>query len=242
MPDNQFLAKPRRGRQIAIATTVLIAVVAVTVAITIWVSQPSKAPQAGPSPTDTPRSNDTGTPDTDIPDALTVISGDKLIDGVSVGYPQNLIGAVSASVEYVSQVGSTLDPDRAEEIGMIVVDPEAGYDQQDFRKGPVTTRKEMELPTSGKVPSGAGCALAPVGYQTRGISDSQVNVLLLGYATLTYPNGTTDTRVGVYPVVMSWKEGDWKMSPMDTSIDYSSLAAPLGTDEATAAGWRTLTR
>jgi hypothetical protein len=198
----------------------------------------------------TPRPKESTTPPAAMPapgaatavgaGAFTPLHGSKVIDGVSVGYPHTLAGAVSAAVEYWSQIGSTLDPGRAEAIGKVIADPSWPHAAAKLREGPVSARHGLGLPTSGAVPQGASVVLTPVEYQVRDSSAGQAMVLLLGYYATTLPGQASQTRIGVYPLDLHWDGTDWKALGPDTTTDYSDLEAQPGSAQASADGWHPL--
>ena len=52
-----------------------------------------------------------------------MIQGRELINGVYLGFPHSTAGAVSAADDVVSEVFSTLDPDRAAAVMRLTADP-----------------------------------------------------------------------------------------------------------------------
>lgn len=171
---------------------------------------------------------------------LVPLHGSAVVSGVSVGYPHSLVGAISAAVEYWSQVGSTLDPARARTIGKLIADPSWKGAVAQLAAGPVSTRQGLGLPVNGPAPAGASVVLTPVEYQVRSSSADAAVVLLLSYYTTTLPSQPSNTRVGVYPLSMRWDGADWKVLTPDASTDYSDLEAQPGSSEATADGWHPL--
>ena len=229
---NEFASKPKRGRLITVAVIGLIAVIAVTVAITWAVTGTETPPVAGEMSTQVE-------PDP-YTDSLTIIAGSDVIDGVSVGYPQNLIGAVSAATEFTSQVLSTLDPERAKAVGEVI--SSSTLTSHDFTAAPTNTRRSLGAPSSGPVPDGYSIAVAPVAYQSLSISDTRMDMLLLAYTSTTRPGEPRSLHIGVAAVAMTWESGDWRWAPLDTGEDYTDITVELASPQAAALGWITLTR
>src|SRR5204862_3059028 len=75
------------------------------------------APARSSAPADP--STPTGTP-VATRGSLTVVHGARMVNGVGVGYPHSLTGAVSAAVEYYSQLGSNLEPQRGTVLGGLI--------------------------------------------------------------------------------------------------------------------------
>jgi hypothetical protein len=168
-----------------------------------------------------------------------LVQGTRLVDGVYLGYPHTIIGAISAASQFAEQLGSTLDPVRVATVMRLAADPSYPQGPQQFEQGMASTRTELGLPASGSVPGGDSLVLEPVEYQLRGASVSQVTVLLLSDLVFTSSVGGAQTQVAVYPLRMHWAEGDWKiLAPASTN--YSSLAASPGTAQATGLGWQEL--
>lgn len=231
---NEFTSNPKRGKLITVAVIGLVAVVAVTVAIT-WAVTGTNTPQDTPPDAAPP----SGQPDP-YTDSLTIVAGSDVIDGVSVGYPQNLIGAVSAATEFTSQVLSTLDPERAKAVGEVI--SSATLTSHDFTAAPMSSRRSLRAPASGPVPDGYSIAVAPVGYQSVSFSDTRMDLLLLAYTSTTRPGESRSLHIGVAAVTMTWESGDWRWAPMDTDDDYTSITVEINSPQAPALGWIPLTR
>ncbi|WP_194904789.1 hypothetical protein [Catenulispora rubra] len=169
--------------------------------------------------------------------------GANLVNGMYVGYPHTAVGAVSAAVEFWTQIGSTLDPDRAAAVGRLTADPAWTTAPADLAKGPIATRKALGLPASGQVPSGSSVVLSPVQYQVRSQGTDEDSVLLLCDYTTSTPDAGTQTRIGVFPITLHWAAADWKVTDTTAdTTDYSSLSATPGSAQATANGWQDFTR
>ncbi|GIG67787.1 hypothetical protein [Phytomonospora endophytica] len=240
--SNDFLGKPRGRWRLILAGAVAAAILIGLGAVIYRVIDNGAAdtPQTEPGPSSS--SSEVLGVDPDDLGALTVIPGSTTIDGVAVGYPHTIPGAVSAAAEYWAQIGSTLDPDRARRIGEIIADPAWTGGVDSIAGGPANSRKELGLPETGPVPQGASLVLAPVAYQLRDVTAGKMTVLLLGYLTATTPAKGTQSAVGVFTGSLRWVEGDWKYSQLLDGIDYSDLARTPNTTEAAAAGWKGLTR
>jgi hypothetical protein len=169
-----------------------------------------------------------------------VIQGSQLINGVYLGYPHSTQGAVSAADEYWTELGSTLDPDRAAAVMRLIADPSYTAGPQQAAQGAVKDRQGLHLAATGPVPDGASLVLDPVDYQVRSVTPDQVTVLLLSDFISTVPGQGTQTRVGVFPVQLHWAQGDWKVLDWDNSTSYTSLAAEPGSPQAAQNGWQNL--
>jgi hypothetical protein len=239
--SNQFLNRPRRVLPLVIGGVLaLLAFVAIGVAIESALS-PHKAETTTP-PTAVPLIGATQTSPSDAPSAtaLTVVQGSDLVNGLYVGFPHSLTGAVSAAAEYWTQIGSTLDPDRTATIARLAADPSWSDAATQLAEGPINTRQALGLTTSGAVPTGASVELEPVEYQVRNVAANSVTVLLLADYTTTTPSSGSTTHVGVFPLQLAWTTGDWKIEKPTDNTDYSGLAATPGSAQASADGWAQL--
>lgn len=246
--DNTFLAAPRRARKralVAVAAVALVLSAAVVVtrggdqgtahAAPADTAVPVEAATAAASPAQSPGGAATASP-------LTLVDGARRVNGVAVGYPHSRTGAVSAAMEYATQMGSTLDPARAVQIGEAITDPATGRPAAAFAEGPTDSRRRLGLAMSGPVPTGASMSLGPVSYQIRDADRDHVNVLLLGYLTVITPAKGMQNLVGVFPMPLVWSDGDWKMVRRAADApDYAELRLAPGSTEAVAAGWLPLT-
>jgi hypothetical protein len=171
---------------------------------------------------------------------MRLIQGRELVNGVYVGYPHSTRGAVSAAAEYLTQIGSTLDPDRSAAVARLAAAPSYHDAPTLVAQGTVIARRRAGLPASGQVPSGVSVELTPVQYQLRGVNPSRATVLFLGDYTQTTASGTSQVSLGVWPVQMTWAAADWKLLPDQPGESYSSLRADPGSPAASAKGWQDL--
>jgi hypothetical protein len=154
-----------------------------------------------------------------------------------------MAGAVSAATEYMTQMGSTLDPNRARALAHIIAAPSLANAGDYFAQGPINSRKWLGLPATGPTPAGASIVFGAAAYQLRASATDAVVVLLLGYLTTTTATSPPASHVGVFPMAMQWASGDWKV-PDQSAVehtDYSSLAADPDSADARAKGWLVLT-
>ncbi len=244
----RFLNRPRRWPLLA-AGGGLALLLAVAIGLTVQTGSPRtpgrKATPAAVQPPG-PVAGTTGpgspAPAPGLSGPLHLIRGSQLINDVYLGYPHSTAGAVSAAAEYMTGLGSTLDPDRAAAVMRLTADPSYPAGPQDFAQGMVSTRNDLGLPASGPVPDGVSTALDAAEYQVRDATADQVTVLLLADYVLTLPGQGTQTRVVVYPLRMHWAAGDWKILRPDDSAGYSGLSAEPGSAQAAASGWQELER
>jgi hypothetical protein len=166
--------------------------------------------------------------------------GGQIFNGVHVGFPDTQSGALSAAVEYMTDIASTLDPDRSATIARLVADPAYTGAQNDFAQGIEQSRLDYGLPKSGPVPEGAALQLTAVEYQVKSYSADAAEVLLLGDLAVTLPNQGTTTHVGTFPVQLVWSAGDWKFAQATDTADYRNIAVRPDSTQAVADGWTDL--
>ena len=242
--NNEFLNPRRRtGRYVAITVAGLAALTGITYVIASAMSG-THASADSPSPNPHPATASTD-PLVVAPTRSSLAApfelprGSKLVNGVSVGYPHTLAGAVSAASEYMTDLGSTLDPDRTAAVMRLVADPSYTGGPAEWAKGTSDARASLGLPVSGLLPSAAAVMLGPAEYQVRDASDDQVTVLLLARYTTSLPGAGTKSSDAVFPLRMHWAGGDWKVLKPD-GTSYTNLAAAPGSDQANSLGWQEL--
>lgn len=245
MKRNDFLTGPRRGRNRTIIAMVVVAVLLGAAALlarggqrSAEVTSPlaggrSSGPGVGGSPVPG------GGPAGALPSPLRLVGGARLVNGVAVGYPHTLVGAVSAAVEYTTQAGSTFDLARTAEIAQAITDSSYGDARAFYVRGAVNVRRHLGLPLGGPVPPGASQTFGPMAYQVRQPSTDDVTVLLLSYLTFTTPSRGMEQRLIVLPARMVWHHGDWKVAKRpEGAPDYLELLHQPGSAQAQAAGWQ----
>lgn len=199
---------------------------------------PPRTPSASSSPSPAGASaSPAGAPALTGP--LRLVQGSQQVNGVELGFPHSTAGAVSAADEFLTAVGSTLDPDRAAAVMRMAADPSYTDGPQQAAQGAVSDRKALGLPTGGPVTPGASFQIEPVEYQVRDVTPDRVTVLLLCDGVSTLPGRGTQTRIGVFPVPVHWAQDDWKALP-PPSADYENLAAEPDSPQAAADGWQQL--
>jgi hypothetical protein len=195
---------------------------------------PGTTPAAAPSPTPSPAGSSPA-----LSGTVQVVQGAQEINGVSLGFPHSTVGAVSAADADVTEVLSTLDPDRAAAVMRMIAGPSFAGGPQQAAEGAVNDRKAFGLPASGPLPPGASLETEPVEYQARDVGADQALVLLLCDFISTAPSQGTSTRIGVFPLQMQWSAGDWKVASVGGS-SYANLAAEPDSPQSAALGWQAL--
>ncbi len=233
---------PHRTRNRVIVVAVAIGALALLVVAGLQLSQ---APgQTGVEARRHPRLSTPKPPTPDAPDGpVTLRQGDSSLAGVYVGFPPTIIGAISAAGEYLSDLTSTLDPDRAASVYRLIADPAADPHGPDLSAQSVgKLRARLNLPTTGPLAPNVSFVVTPAMYQLRDVHADSVLVLILGTVAFTGAQGLT-TTTGVFPMHMHWDAAshDWRLVRLGgPDEDYSSLAAPPGSPDADHKGWRAL--
>lgn len=233
--SNEFLAGSNRSRRYIIVGAVAATLMAGVIAGWAMRSEPNPEQHDAVSATTSPSAS--VSPQASGP--LRLVPGERLVDGIRTGFPHSTAGAVSAAVEMWSQKGSTLDPVHAANVGRQMADSSWGDAEQRFAAGTRDARQQLGLTAEGPVPAGASMVLGPVAYQLREVSADRVTVFLLGYLTTSTPGGQLETKHSVFPTVLRWDGGDWKVSdPGNQSAILTGLVAKPGSPEAKALGWQ----
>jgi hypothetical protein len=218
-----------------LAVSALLVIAAVAVPLLATHRGHTEATGVGPSPT--PSTNPIPVPS----GAVSLVQGARLADGIEVGYPHTAVGAVSASAEYLDAVASTLDPDYAASVMRVAGDPGNNALASDLAASTVKLRADLQLPTSGPLALPVAFQTTAQMYQLRTATADDVLVLLLTDSTFINARGGMAQTTGVFPVLMHWTGGDWKLESIGgAGQDYSGLAATPDTQAAAAQGWLAL--
>jgi hypothetical protein len=170
---------------------------------------------------------------------LRLVTGSGWVNGVYTNYPRTQVGAVSAAVEFLTEIGSTLSPDRAATVARLAADRSYLAAANDAAASAIAARRALGLPTTGLLPPGTAAFLVPVMYQLRAVSANGLTVLLLSDYTLTAPSGVAE-HLGVTAVRLTWTQGGWRLL-RPPAVDLAALFATPGTGSATAKGWKAMT-
>jgi hypothetical protein len=194
---------------------------------------PATSTQASPAPNVAANS---GTP---LPGPLPVVQGRELVNGVYLGFPHGTAGAVSAADYVVSEVFSTLDPDRAAAVMRLTAAPSYADAPQQAAQGAASDRQNLGIATSGPVPAGYSLLVQPEEYQARNVHPDSATVLLLCDFTSTRSGSGTQTQIAVFPVQMTWVQDDWKVASFGAGGDGRLAAEPFSS-QAASLGWQEL--
>ncbi len=169
---------------------------------------------------------------------VTVVPGRRVIDGVELGFPHTIVGAISAAADEMSE-GFTLDPGHAAVVGRLTADSSHLTLPQNLAEGAGSLRKFLGAPATGPVAAGYSVHFRAVEYQLRDVTADQVMVVVLCEFTYTQPGLGMHGRIGVFPFLMHWEHDDWKDAG-DTDTAYLNLIAQPDSPQAAALGWNVL--
>lgn len=239
--SNEFMSKPKGPKRAVIAVAV-VAVAALAGGYVLGSGRGSASQASGPGdPAVSAPSQSDSTPSS-APATLSslgpirLVRGSLLTNGLYTEFPHSTVGAISAADEYITALGSTLDPDRSATVARLAADPSYRSSQTDAATGARNTRTSLGLPATGAVPQGYSVEVDPVAYQLKSESADGAEVLLLSYFTTATPSQGIVAHTAVFPMVVQWADGDWKFMPMDPT-DYTSLAVEPGSAQAASDGW-----
>lgn len=198
------------------------------------------APRSAPGPTVYPAAR--GPAAIPARGALRLVTGSHLVNGIYTDYPRSVAGAVSFAAQVVTELGSTLQPDRAATIARITARDGYTAAAPDAAAGALAARRAVGLGPAGPVPPGTAVLTVPVMYQLRDASRDQLTVLLLFERTQITPAGIAD-RPGVTAVRLGWTSAGWRLLPPAAGPGPAStaLVTTPGTAAATAHGWKAMT-
>ncbi|MFG3342417.1 hypothetical protein [Glycomyces sp. NPDC048151] len=242
---SEFFEKPKIGKPIgaAVAAVVVLAVIAAAIVVAYRAGADSDD-EPGAAQSDSVGGAE-GLPGADqVYDPLTVVDGAEYDSDLYIfhGYERSYVGAVSAAFNWLSALGSSLDPDYAEQLGDAVLVENANQNPDDWRDWPLKRREEIGLGSTGSVPDGWGLNASPMAYQTRNATPESIEVVFLVRLTATSPYGSTSANT-LQSMKLVWTGEDWADSGDDLSADYTALKVDVGeeySDEAKHLGWQQL--
>lgn len=238
--SNEFMSRPKGPKRAVIAVTVVV-VVATATGYVLGSGRGAESQGSGAGSGAVPASQQPDSPPSAsaaVPSLgpIRLVRGSLLTNGLYTEFPHSTVGAISAADEYITALGSTLDPDRSATVARLAADPAYISSQTDAATGTRNTRTSLGLPATGAIPQGYSVEVDPVAYQLKSESADDAEVLLLSYFTTATTSQGIVAHTAVFPMVMHWADGDWKFMPMDTA-DYTALAVQPGSAQAASDGW-----
>jgi hypothetical protein len=189
------LIDTRRVLPAALAVSALLAITLVAVALLVA----HRGHTGGKTTTPSPTSSSTPMP---VPSgAVPLVQGARPADGIQVGYPHTIVGAISAASGYLGALASTLDPDYAASLGHTFGDPASPALPGNLATSVTALRTALQLPANGPVPPRSAFLTTPEMYQLREAGGDQVVVLLLTSNTFVNAQGSAaaNRRRPVHP-------------------------------------------
>ncbi|MEU0929011.1 hypothetical protein [Streptomyces malaysiensis] len=159
-------------------------------------------------------------------------------DGVPVGYPRTLNGAISAAAHFYDIIDA-FNPVAAEKQYRVTAEP--GKEKQlgdDALRFSMALRNSSGLSLVGESDAGNYYTLHSRAYRIDSASKDRVRVWILTDTELS-ARGVADSDTTVQTADLVWAAGDWKFTSLD---EKGSEPDPVAPDSAQAvnAGWRTL--
>jgi hypothetical protein len=246
VPSTDSILTPSQARaRLFTAFTVMCLVVVAGMAAIVWRAHLHRAARSPSTPiprTATTSASSAATPSSTAEGVgpITVLAGRELVNGVYLGYPHTLQGAVSAADQFMTQYLSTLDPDRGAAIARLAADPAFTNAPTTLAAAVETEREGLGIAATGQVPANYALATTPVEYQLRNASSDAATVLLLADVTSSTPATGTATNIAVLTVAMHWDGADWKLLSPPDGDPYLHLAAQPDSAQAAQFGWADL--
>jgi hypothetical protein len=174
------------------------------------------------------------------PTDLTLPPATSTMNGVPIGYPQSLPGAVAAAYGY-SRVATGLDVQATLRVVDTLADPAVGWFDQARRDeasaGLVAQRKKLGLPAAGPV-GPAALTVTPAGYQLVGTpTPTAATVLTLNVVSMTATNAVKSTGLLVYRWTLRWNGTRWVTTTVYVNDADQRLAVTPFTPQARSVGW-----
>lgn len=237
MPFDHHTQRRRRARNRLLMLAALVAAAvlgAATFAVVTRDSGPEKASakdKHSPSP-----ASAAPTPGSTEPDVLP--SAETVKDGVPIGYPHTIKGAISAAAHFYD-ISDPFDPSAQERLARITAAPgkEKGLGDDAFRFA-MAARASAGLSPVGESDNANFYTLQSRAYRISSVKASKVIVWILTDTELSV-RGVTKTNTTVQTASLLWADGDWRFT---THEDVGKEPSPVVPDSAAAVreGWRTL--
>ncbi|MEV8476179.1 hypothetical protein [Streptomyces sp. NPDC051173] len=162
-------------------------------------------------------------------------------EGVPVGYPHTLEGAISAAAHY-TDANDLFTPEAAERQARVIAEPNyLGMIGSYARMSAQQVRKSRGLPENGESDTANFYVNQARAYSVASAESDKVTVWLLVDATISV-KGVSENANQVRGAIMVWADGDWKMSfdSLNDLPDSKPSSAVPGSPQALAEGWRAL--
>ncbi|UQI49656.1 hypothetical protein M1P56_35280 (plasmid) [Streptomyces sp. HU2014] len=162
-------------------------------------------------------------------------------EGVPVGYPHTLEGAVSAAAHF-TDVNDLFTPDVAERQARVMAEPNyLGMLGTYARMAAQEARKARGLPENGESDTANFYANQSRAYSIDSAASDKVTIWILVDSTISV-KGVSKNITEVRGAIMIWAEGDWKMSfdTLDGLPEEQPSPATPGSAQALDEGWRAL--
>ncbi|MGW3184451.1 hypothetical protein ACWDD9_34800 [Kitasatospora sp. NPDC001119] len=235
--DSVELRRHRALRRLATGAALAAAAAAGAVAVLLWQTGPEPgAGAAAPATASAAAVPPSASPST-VVDAVPLPAPARVEQGIPVGYPHTLAGAVSAAAHY-TEARDLLSPDAVPDQMMVMARKGEDFfkltslaiaDARDWRR-------LLGLPEAGNSTGSDFIAFQVRAYQVESASADAVDVWLLTTQTPTVGGIQHGTGVFAIAAPMVWNGTDWRLTAQEMR-QFPVVAQP-GTAQADAAGWR----
>ncbi len=206
----------------------LLAILGVVVAVAAAVAFRAWGPTTAPRPASTP-----------TPSGVQAVLPQpaRVVDGIPVGYPHTVQGAVSAAAHY-TEARDLFSPKQVVPELKIMADPDPVQIGTLSSRGIIDAmdlRSRFGLDVGGESDQSDYVNVQAEAYHVDQAGTEQVEVWLLTWRTTVVGDVTQEHAAYTVPVALTWTGGDWKLD--DRILPTSPTPATPGTPEATEAGW-----
>ncbi|MFJ7911363.1 hypothetical protein [Kitasatospora sp. NPDC096204] len=236
--DSVELRRRRALRTLVTGAALAAAAAAGAVAVLIWQAEPG--PRAGavaPATASAAAVPPSASPST-VVQAVPLPAPARVEQGIPVGYPHTLAGAVSAAAHY-TEARDLLSPDAVPGQMMVMA---RQNDEEFFKLTSLAIadardwRRLLGLPEAGGSTGSDFIAFQVRAYQTESVSADAVDVWLLTTQTPTVGGIQHGTGVFAVAAPVVWDGDDWRLT--SKKMRQTPRVAQPGTTQADAAGWR----
>ncbi|ATL88789.1 hypothetical protein [Streptomyces malaysiensis] len=169
----------------------------------------------------------------------TVLPKPKTVaDGVPVGYPHTLNGAVSAAAHFYD-TADLFDPTASQRQARITAAPGKAKELGDEAlRLSMAARRDAGLTLVGESSTANYYALSSRAYRVDSATEDRVTVWILTDTELSV-HGVAKSDTAVQTAVLTWSGGDWKFTGQEGRDDEPKPVVPESA-QAVREGWRSL--
>jgi hypothetical protein len=233
--DSAERGRRSAGRRLLLVGFGVVAVVLAAVAFGLWGPASGRTPAQVAAPPASTASSTGGAGTTTVLPAPT-----HVVSGIPVGYPDTVLGAVSAAAHY-TQARDLLSPGLVVGQLKVMADPDPqqiGRLASTAISDSLNLRYSLDLDLGGQSDQADYITDQPRAYHLVQQSSGRVDVWLLTRRTTVVGGVQQEQAAYTVAVALIWTGGDWKLA--DRSLPTAPAAAAPDTPQATADGWTSL--